>query len=198
MAGNKFAGMDIGWNYAACCCHISMQDCISLLLLKYKHPQPAKPWLTPYKCLPIAYGSKLHITPDPNASELLDANCECCVQEIVGSLLYYAGAVNNKLLMALSANAACQAKATIATEQVVNLLLNYVATYSNDSIVYCASNMILCAHADAGFLNKTNSCSRAGAHIYLSENNPFLQFNGAILSIAQIISSSWLQQTNKS
>jgi hypothetical protein len=47
--------------------------------------------------------------------------------------------------------------------------------------------MILCAHADAGFLNKTNSHSRAGAHIYLSENDLFLQFNGAILSIAQII-----------
>jgi hypothetical protein len=47
--------------------------------------------------------------------------------------------------------------------------------------------MILCAHADAGFLNETNSCSRAGAHIYLSEDDPFPQFNGAILSIAQII-----------
>jgi hypothetical protein len=47
--------------------------------------------------------------------------------------------------------------------------------------------MKLCAHADAGFLNKTNSCSRAGAHIYLSEDDPFPQFNGAILSIAQII-----------
>jgi hypothetical protein len=47
--------------------------------------------------------------------------------------------------------------------------------------------MILCAHADAGFLNETNSCSRAGAHIFLSENDPFPRFNGAILSIAQII-----------
>ncbi len=47
--------------------------------------------------------------------------------------------------------------------------------------------MILCAHTNAGFLNKTNSCSRAGAHIYLSENDPFPRFNGAILSIAQII-----------
>jgi hypothetical protein len=46
--------------------------------------------------------------------------------------------------------------------------------------------MILCAHADAGFLNETNSRSRAGAHIFLSENDPFPQFNGAILSIAQI------------
>jgi hypothetical protein len=47
--------------------------------------------------------------------------------------------------------------------------------------------MILCAHANAGFLNKNNSRSRARAHIYLSENDPFPRFNGAILSIAQII-----------
>jgi hypothetical protein len=105
----------------------------------------------------------------------------------VGSLLYYAKAVDIKLLVVLSATAACQANATVATKQAVNLLLNYVAIYPNDNIVYHASDMILCAHADAGFLNKTNSCSRVGAHIYLSENNPFPRFNGAILSIVQII-----------
>jgi hypothetical protein len=109
------------------------------------------------------------------------------MQEIVGSLLYYAQAVDNKLLVVLSTIAAPQAKATIATEQAVDLLLNYVATYPNDNIVYCASNMILCAHADAGFLNKTNSRSRAGAHIYLLEDDPLPQFKSAILSIAQII-----------
>ncbi len=75
----------------------------------------------------------------------------------------------------------------MATEQAVDLLLNYVATYPNDGIVHWASDMILCAHADAGFLNKTNSCSRAGAHIYLLEEDPFPWFNGAIQSIAQII-----------
>ncbi len=105
----------------------------------------------------------------------------------MGSLLYYVRAVDNKLLVALSTIAAHQAKATVATEQAVDLLLDYVATYPNDSIVYCTSNMILCAHADAGFLNKINSCSRAGAHNYLLEDDPFPRFNSAILSIAQII-----------
>ncbi len=47
--------------------------------------------------------------------------------------------------------------------------------------------MILCAHSNAGFLNETDSRSRAGAHILLSENKPLKQFNGAVLSIAQII-----------
>jgi hypothetical protein len=59
-----------------------------------------------------------------------------CIQEIVGALLYYARAVDNKRLVALSAIAARQAKATIATEQAVHLLLDYVATYPNDGIVY--------------------------------------------------------------
>ncbi len=47
--------------------------------------------------------------------------------------------------------------------------------------------MILCAHANAGFLNESQSRSQAGAHIFLSENEPFPCFNGAVLSIAQII-----------
>ncbi len=164
-----------------------MPGYISLLLLKYKRSHPTKPRLSPYKCLPIAYSSKLHIAPDLDALELLDANRKHRVQEIVGSLLYYAQAVDNKILVALSAIVACQARATIATEQAVNLLLDYVATHPNDGIVYRANDMILCANADAGFLKKTNSCSKAGSHIYLSENDPFPQFNGAILSIVQII-----------
>jgi hypothetical protein len=40
---------------------------------------------------------------------------------------------------------------------------------------------------DAGFLNKTKSRSCARAQTFLSENEPFLQFNGAVLLIAQII-----------
>jgi len=90
-------------------------------------------------------------------------------------------------LVALSAIAARQSYATVATEQAVHLFLDYVATYPADGIVYRSSDMILCAHADVGFLNETNSRSRAGAHIFLSENDPFPRFNGAILSIAQII-----------
>jgi hypothetical protein len=59
MAGNKFADMDIEWNYAACRCRISMPGYISALLLKFKHPHPPKPQLSPYKCLPIAYSTEL-------------------------------------------------------------------------------------------------------------------------------------------
>jgi hypothetical protein len=95
--------------------------------------------------------------------------------------------VDNKLLVALNAIAACQSKATIHTKQLVHTLLDYVATYPNDGIVYRASDMLLCAHADAGYLNESKSRSRAGAHIYLSEDDPIPRFNGAVLTIATII-----------
>jgi hypothetical protein len=90
-------------------------------------------------------------------------------------------------LVALSTIAAQQSCATVATKQAVHLLLDYVTTYSSDGIIYQASDMVLCAHSDAGFLNKTNSCSHAGAHIFLSVNKPFLRFNDAVILIDQII-----------
>ncbi len=130
-----------------------MEGYIDNLLIKFNHTCPTKPRLSPYKCAPIAYRIKTQLAPDMDTSELLDDTRKRCCQEIVGSLIYYARAVDNKLLVVLSAIAARQAQSTIATEQAVNLLLDYVATYTNDGIVYQASNMILCAHSDAGFLN---------------------------------------------
>jgi hypothetical protein len=75
----------------------------------------------------------------------------------------------------------------VHTEQLVKTLLNYIATYPNDCIVYRASKMVLCTYADAGYLNETRSCSRAGAHIYLLEDNPTPRLNSTVLTIATII-----------
>ena len=95
--------------------------------------------------------------------------------------------VNNKLLVALSAIEAQQAAATEDTAAAIEQLLDYVATYPNDGILFRKSDMILAAHADAGFLNESRARSRAGAHIFLSENEPKPKLNGPILTIAQII-----------
>ena len=96
-------------------------------------------------------------------------------------------AFNNKLLVALSAIGDQQAAATEDTAEAIEQLLDYVATYPNDGILLRKSDMILAAHADAGFLNELRAISRAGAHIFLSENDPKPKLNGPILTIAQII-----------
>ena len=69
----------------------------------------------------------------------------------------------------------------------MNQLLDYCATYPNDGIIYRASDMVLAAHSDAGFNNETKSRSRAGAHIFLSEDDPMPRWNGPVLTIAAII-----------
>ena len=47
--------------------------------------------------------------------------------------------------------------------------------------------MILAAHSDAGFHNESKGHSQAGAHIFLSEDDPIPRWNGPILSIDQVI-----------
>ena len=61
--------------------------------------------------------------------------------------------VNNKLLVALSEIRTQQAAATEDIAAAIEQLLYYVATYPNDGILIRKSDMILAAHADAGFLN---------------------------------------------
>ena len=47
--------------------------------------------------------------------------------------------------------------------------------------------MILAAHSDAGFHNESKGRSQAGAHIFLSEDEPIPRWNGPILYITQVI-----------
>ena len=47
--------------------------------------------------------------------------------------------------------------------------------------------MILAAHADAGFINKSKDRSRSGAHIFISEKYPKPKTNSPVLTMAQII-----------
>ena len=62
-----------------------------------------------------------------------------------------------------------------------------MATYPDDGILLRKSDMILAAHVDAGILNESRARSRAGAHIFLPENNPKPELNGPVLKISQII-----------
>jgi hypothetical protein len=80
-----------------------------------------------------------------------------------------------------------QAKATENTAKAVHQLLDYLATYPSDGITYCASNMILAAHSDASFLTEPNGQSRAGAHIFLTEDDPIPCQNGPVLMLSQVI-----------
>ena len=164
-----------------------MEDYIKDLLSKVVHNKPIKSQLLPHLHTPIVYGSTKQFTVDTGTSAPLDAKGILRVKNIVGALLYYGCAVNNKLMVSLSAIGYQQESATMDTADAVGQLLDYVATYPHGGIIYRDSDMILAAHSDASYLNERLSRSRAGSHIFLSENDPLPTFNGPVLTIATII-----------
>ena len=109
------------------------------------------------------------------------------IQGIIEALLYYSIAVDNKLLVSLSAIVTQQAAATQRINKAINQLLNYSATYPTDGILYRSIDIVICDHSDAGFHNESKVRSIAGAHIFLSENDPMPKWNSPVLTIAQII-----------
>ena len=135
MAGDQLAGITIKWDYLNRCCRLSMPGYINNLLTKFKHPHPRSPQCSPHKCLPIS------MVPRHNAFlkqilwnflMTLASNAPKKSWEHSSTI----SAVDKKLLVALSAIAARQAKSRVATEQAVNLLLDYVSTYPNGGIIY--------------------------------------------------------------
>ena len=122
----------------------------------------------PHRCREIKYGSKVQHAHEEDTSTPLDPSGIRRVQRIMGALLCIGRAVNNKLLVALSAIGSQQSPETESTNDAIHQLLEYCATYPDDGILYRSRNMILAAHSDAGFVNQTKSRSQAGAHIFLS------------------------------
>ena len=173
--GIKFAGIDLAWDYnvrnANRTCRIYMDRYIAKFILKYGHPSPKKLQLSPHKHREVIYGVKYQLTPEDDTTPPLDSQCTKHIQGIVGALLYYDQDVDNKLLVGLSAIGSHQAAVTQHTNAAINQIQDYCATYPADSILYRASNMVLCAHSDAGLHNESKGRIRSGAYILLSEND---------------------------
>ena len=130
-----------------------MEDYIEDLLSKVGHTKPMKAQISPHLHTPIVYGGTKKFTADTNRSAPLNAKGILRVQNIVGSLLYYGRAVDNKLMVSLSAIGYQQVSDTVDTATAVEQLLDYLATYPHNGIIYRASAMILAAHSDASYLN---------------------------------------------
>ena len=85
--------------------------------------------MSPHKHRPIDYGATQQLVQPTDTSKLLNEKGIKIIQGIVGALLYVGRAVNNKLLMALSAIGAQQAAATEDTAEAIEQHLDYLASY---------------------------------------------------------------------
>jgi hypothetical protein len=105
----------------------------------------------------------------------------------MGTLLYYARAVDSTILTALRSLATEQAKPTQETMEKVKQPLDYCASQEEAIITYNTSKMILVVHSNAGYCNKKKSSSQAGWHFFLSNKDEFPPNKGAIFTNATII-----------
>ena len=164
-----------------------MKNYIANPLIKLGHPIPSKPQPPLHICKEIKYDRKTQLAPEEDTSMPLDKSGIRRVQMIVGALLLIGRAVNNKLMVALSAIGSQHSTATEYANKTIHQLLDYCATYPDYGILYRSSNMVLAVHSDAGFNNENKARIRAGAHIFLSRNETIPRWNGPVLTISKIM-----------
>jgi len=97
---------------------------------------------------PKQYGAAAQDPIPADDSESLDAAGCKQIQQIVGALLYYARAVDNTILLSLSAIASEQAHPTQLTYKRCHHLLDYCAYHPDAVVRFKAFNMILNIHSD--------------------------------------------------
>ena len=75
--GKNFAGIDLAWDYNARrdnqTCRISMEEYIAKIILKYGHPSPKKPQLSPHKHSKVIYGAKERLAPEDGTTPPLNS-----------------------------------------------------------------------------------------------------------------------------
>ena len=170
-SGTLYCGIKLKWDYTRRTVELSMSIYIKAALLKYQHPEPRKPQHAPHKWDKPQYGQTTHYAKPVDKTPKLDAEGIKRIQKAIGTLLYYARAIDSTILMAINAISSAQATGTTATADAVTWLLDYAATYPNAIIRYNASQMILRIHSDASYQSETESRSPAGGHFLLGSNN---------------------------
>ena len=127
------------------------------------------------------------MSPEEVNSPSLNATGIKRVQAIVGVVLFYGREVDKKLLLSLNAIGTQQATANESTNEAINHLLDYLATYHNDGIIYRSITMVLAAHSYLGLHNESKGRSWAWYHIFLAKYKPVPRWNVPILTISQVI-----------
>ena len=181
--GKLYCGITLDWNYEEGYVDISMPGYVIRLLTRFNHKSPTRPQHSPHAAPPRTFGTNAQLPVSHNTQQTLPAARIRRIQQIVGTVMYYARAVDNTTLVALSSIAAEQAKATSSTENDTEQLLDYLSTHKEATIRFVKSDMILNVHSDASYLSEPQARSRIGGIFFLGSNpvaHQPIQLNGPI------------------
>ena len=195
LEGTLYLGLTLKWDYKNRTVDVSMPGYIPEALHRFQHPKPTRRQDAPHQWSKPTYGASVQYATNPDDTPVLPAKALRFVQQVVGTLLYYAMAVDNTMLVALGSIAATQSCATTSTFDETIWLLNYAASNPNATVRYFASNMVLHIHSDASYLSEPKARSRAGGHYFLS-NRPVSplkppltppSLNGPVFTLSRIM-----------
>ncbi len=113
--GSLYCGIMLEWDYVGCTVNILMPRYIKMKLQEYEHIMPPKLQTCPYLPEPMKFGTESQALLPNDSTPKLGKNSIKHVQKIVGSILYYARAVDMTVLITLSSIAVEQMKATEKT-----------------------------------------------------------------------------------
>ena len=144
----------------------------------------------PYSPEPKKYGANAQSPlPQDNSLKLTEKEIKQ-VQKIVGSILYYARAVDVTVLLALSSIASEQTKGTERTLEKAYQVLDYLALHPDAVVRFRASDMVLNIHSDASYLSEPKACSQACGNFFMgsvpSDGKP-IKLNGAFHMLCSIL-----------
>jgi hypothetical protein len=165
--GTLYTGLTLSWDYVARTLDISMPGYIAKALTRFQHPTPTRPQHSPHSWIAPHYGAASHLVDAPDTSAALPPSGILYLQQVIGTLLFYARAVDNTLLVALGSLSSAQAHGTEETLTAVTQILDYCATHPDATVRFHASDMILHIHSDASYLSVSNARSRYGGYFYL-------------------------------
>jgi hypothetical protein len=187
--GSAYYGLTLDWDYKNRTVNLSMPGYIKAALHKYQHAAPARPEHAPHTWNSPIYGAKTQYVEDKTTSPALSDKDVNKLQQLTGTLLYYARAVDPTLIMPINVLESEQSKATAVTADKVIKLINYCNTHPETKIRYHASDMILHIHSDASYLSENEAKSRAGGVFYMgsSTNTDKKLTNGALLIISKVL-----------
>ena len=101
--GSLYCGLTINWDNDKRICDISMPTYIKEALHKFQKPAPSRPQDAPHAWNQPVYGAAVQYADQPNDSPLLPPKSINLVQKIIGTLLYYAIAVDPTMLVSIGA-----------------------------------------------------------------------------------------------
>jgi hypothetical protein len=100
--GSAYCGLTLEWDYKNRTVDLSIPGYIKAALHKYQHAAPTRPEHAPHTLNQPVYGAKTQYVENKTTSPALYAKDVNKLQQLTGTLLYYARAVDPTLIMPIN------------------------------------------------------------------------------------------------